>query len=139
MSWLRSMIIPLSIVGSLGLSPVVLAEDLKPSNGEESELISQTEADLEIEKTEEDEKNWRTYIDLYGFLPHHNEGTIKLDGNSSTGKLSLSDILENVSSIATLRAGVEYGRWGLQTGIFHGAVDFNDSGSAYTTLSLIHI
>ena len=76
MSWLRSMIIPLSIVGSLGLSPVVLAEDLKPSNGEESELISQTEADLEIEKTEDDEKNWRTYIDLYGFLPHYNEGTV---------------------------------------------------------------
>lgn len=133
MSWLRSTIIPLSIVGSLGLSPAVLAEDLKPSEGQESDLISQTEADLEIEKAEEDEKNRRIYIDLYGFLPHHNEGTVKVDGNSSTGKLSLNDILENVSSIATLRAGVEYGRWGLQTGIFHGAVDFNDGGSAYIT------
>ena len=48
MAWLRSMIVPLSIVGSLGLSPAVLAEDLKPFDGQESELISQTEADLEI-------------------------------------------------------------------------------------------
>ena len=28
---------------------------------------------------------------------------------------------------------MERGRWGLQTGIFHGAVDFNDSGSKYVT------
>ena len=69
---------------------------------------------------ESDEDAWRVYLD-YGFLPIENEGTVKLDGNSNTGNLSLSDILENVSSIATLRAGFEYGRFGLQTGVFHGA------------------
>ena len=96
-------------------------------------LLAQAEADQADSKGEEDDNDWRLYLDLYGFLPHENEGTLKLDGNTNKGKLSLSDILENVSSIATVRAGVERGRWGLQTGIFHGAVDFNDSGSKYVT------
>jgi len=76
---------------------------------------------------------WRLYLDLYGFLPTENEGTVKLDGNSNTGNLSLNDILENVSSIATLRAALEHGRFGFQTGIFHGAVDFNNDSSSWTT------
>ena len=96
-------------------------------------LLAQAEADEAIPEGEEDDNDWRLYLDLYGFLPHENEGTLKLDGNTNKGNLSLSDILENVSSIATVRAGVERGRWGLQTGIFHGAVDFNDSGSKYVT------
>ena len=99
------------------------------------DLLAQAEADEAVSEGEgeKDDNDWRLYLDLYGFLPHHNEGTLKLDGNTNKGNLSLSDILENVSSIATVRAGVERGRWGLQTGIFHGAVDFNDSGSKYVT------
>ena len=96
-------------------------------------LLAQAESDEADTEEQKDDNNWRVYLDLYGFLPHDNEGTVKVDGNSNTGNLSLNDILENVASIATVRAGVEYGRWGLQTGIFHGAVDFNDSASAYTT------
>ena len=96
-------------------------------------LLAQTEGDETDLEEQQDDNDWRLYLDLYGFLPPENEGTVKLDGNSNTGNLSLSDILENVSSIATFRAGLEYGRFGIQTGIFHGAVDFNDSASAYTT------
>ena len=96
-------------------------------------LLAQAEGDEAASEEEKDDNDWRVYLDLYGFLPHENEGTLKLDGNTNKGNLSLSDILENVSSIATFRAGVERGRWGLQTGIFHGAVDFNDSGSKYVT------
>ncbi len=96
-------------------------------------LLAQAEGDEAASEEERDDDDWRLYLDLYGFLPHENEGTIKLDGNTNKGNLSLSDILENVSSIATFRAGIEHGRWGLQTGIFHGAVDFNESESAYVT------
>ena len=53
MAWLRSMIVPLSIVGSLGLSSAVLAEDLKLAEAEDSELISQAEAEIEINRTDE--------------------------------------------------------------------------------------
>ncbi|WP_392351874.1 hypothetical protein [Parasynechococcus sp.] len=90
------------------------------------ELVAQDTTPEQADSDEQDSEQWRLYLDLYGFLPIENEGTVKLDGNSNTGNLSLSDILENVSSIATLRAGIEYGRFGLQTGVFHGAVDFND-------------
>ena len=65
------------------------------------DLLAQAEGDDAVSEAEEDDNDWRLYLDLYGFLPHENEGTVKLDGNSNTGKLSLSDILENVSSIAT--------------------------------------
>lgn len=96
------------------------------SDRETIELVAQDTTPEQADSDEQDSEQWRLYLDLYGFLPIENEGTVKLDGNSNTGNLSLSDILENVSSIATLRAGIEYGRFGLQTGVFHGAVDFND-------------
>ena len=98
-------------------------------------LLAQAEADEAVSEAEENDNDWRLYLNLYGFLPPENEGTVKLDGNSNTGNLSLRDILENVSSIATLRASLEYGRLGIQTGIFHGAVDFNDKSSSWTTLN----
>ena len=123
----RASLLSLALVLPALLTPAAKAEEqVGPDRADTRIPVLVAQADESETTDESDEDAWRVYLDLYGFLPIENEGTVKLDGNSNTGNLSLSDILENVSSIATLRAGFEYGRFGLQTGVFHGAVDFND-------------
>ena len=123
----RASLLSLALVLPALLTPAAKAEEqVGPDRADTRIPVLVAQADESETTDESDEDGWRVYLDLYGFLPIENEGTVKLDGNSNTGNLSLSDILENVSSIATLRAGFEYGRFGLQTGVFHGAVDFND-------------
>ena len=123
----RASLLSLALVLPALLTPAAKAEEqVGPDRADTRIPVLVAQADENETTDESDEDGWRVYLDLYGFLPIENEGTVKLDGNSNTGNLSLSDILENVSSIATLRAGFEYGRFGLQTGVFHGAVDFND-------------
>ena len=127
MAWLRSMIVPLSIVGSLGLSSAVLAEDLKLAEAEDSELISQAEAEIEIDRSDENGKDWRTYVDLYGFLPWQTQTDLTIDGfKAPTLNQNLGEVLDPATAVFTGRVGVEFGRFGLQLGVNHGASHMSD-------------
>ncbi|MGB1622146.1 MAG: hypothetical protein ACPHAS_05705 [Synechococcus sp.] len=119
--------------------PALLAPSAKALEPAEQPQADPTVPALVAQATEDDATDgqeddaWRVYLDLYGFLPIDAEGTTKLDGNSNTVNWDLGDVFDNVSSVATLRAGVEYGRFGLQTGVNHSGFDASDSASAWTT------
>mgnify|MGYP001216939824 CR=1 FL=1 len=78
------------------------------------DLLAQAEADKAVYEAEEDDNDWRLYLDLYGFLPIDANGSTTLDGNTNNIIWDLGDVLDNVSSVLTLRAGVEFDRWGFQ-------------------------
>ena len=87
------------------------------------DLLAQAEADEAGFAGEDENNDWRLYFDLYGFLPIDANGSTTLDGNTNNINWDLGDVLDNVSSVLTLRAGVEFDRWGLQTGINHSSFD----------------
>ena len=97
------------------------------------DLLAQAEADKAVSEAEEDDNDWRLYLDLYGFLPIDANGSTTLDGNTNNINWDLGDVLDNVSSVLTLRAGVEFDRWGFQAGINHSSFDGTESGSTWGT------
>ena len=73
MSMFRTLVIPFSLMATFGLPSAALAEQSEfEADGSQTVLIAQSAEDGPTEKTEDDEKNWRAYIDLYGFLPLEN-------------------------------------------------------------------
>ena len=97
------------------------------------DLLAQAEADRAVSEAEEDDNDWRLYLDLYGFLPIDANGSTTLDGNTNNINWDLGDVLDNVSNVLTLRAGVEFDRWGFQAGINHSSFDGTESGSTWGT------
>ena len=122
MRMFRSLIIPISMLASFGLSSAALAEQSE-SVAEQSQtvLITQAAEDEPTEKTEDDEKNWRTYIDLYGFLPLETTTEIRVMGNTNSQTQNLEDVLTPITGAFTGRVGVEYGRYGFQAHVNHGS------------------
>jgi len=122
MLMLRSLIIPFSLLASFGLSSAALAEQGESvADGSQAVLIAQAAEDEATEKTEDDEKNWRTYIDLYGFLPLETTTEIRVMGNTNSQTQNLEDVLTPVTGAFTGRVGVEYGRYGFQAHVNHGS------------------
>ena len=97
------------------------------------DVLAQAEADEAGFAGEDEDNDWRLYLDLYGFLPIDANGSTTLDGNTNNINWDLGDVLDNVSSVLTLRAGVEFDRWGLQTGINHSSFDGGASASRWNT------
>lgn len=100
---------------------------------ETQDLLAQAEADEAGSEGEDQDNDWRLYLDLYGFLPIDASGSTTLDGNTNNINWDLGDVIDNVSSVLTLRAGVEFDRWGLQTGINHSSFDGSASASRWNT------
>jgi len=122
MLMLRSLIIPFSLLASLGFSSAALADQKETmADRHQAELIAQAEENEPTEKTEDDEKNWRTYIDLYGFLPLETTTEIRVMGNTNSQTQNLEDVLTPITGAFTGRVGVEYGRYGFQAHVNHGS------------------
>ena len=91
---------------------------------QDKEFISQNTSAEEtdaVQPTEDDEKAWRLYVDLYGFLPITTETETELNGNKLRDTLSLGDVLESATGVFTGRAAVEYERVGFQTAVNYGS------------------
>ena len=109
---MRRVLLPLAfaIPALIGTSTQA-SEDLAWSNTPwaTQDLLAKAEADEAVSE-EKDENNWRLYLDLYGFLPVDAEGATTLDGNTNNINWNLSDVFDNISSVLTMRAGVEFDR-----------------------------
>ena len=123
------------VLPALGSPSAKAAEpsEQRRSSLDSIELVAQNTTPEQDSTDDEGQEPWRLYLDLYGFLPIDAEGTTTLDGNSNTINWDLGDVFDNVSSVATFRAGLEFGRFGLQTGINHSGFDGSASGSAFVT------
>ena len=119
---LRSLIIPISLLASFGLSSAASAEQSDSATDEtQTVLIAQAPENELAEKTEDDEKNWRAYIDLYGFLPLETTTEVRVMGNTNSVTQNLEEVLTPVTGAFTGRFGVEYGRYGFQAHVNHGS------------------
>ena len=108
---LRSLIIPISLLASFGLSSAASAEQGDSATDRtQTVLIAQAPENELAEKTEDDEKNWRAYIDLYGFLPLETTTEVRVMGNTNSVTQNLEEVLTPVTGAFTGRFGVEYGR-----------------------------
>ena len=118
----RSLVIPFSLIATFGLPSAALAElSESAAEGSQTVLVAQAAEDKPAKKTEDDEKNWRTYIDLYGFLPLETTTEIRVMENTNSLSQNLEEVLTPVTGAFTGRVGVEYGRYGFQAHVNHGS------------------
>lgn len=137
---MRGLLLPLAFaIPALIGTGAQASEELAWSNAPwvTQDLLAQAEADRAVSEAQEDDNDWRLYLDLYGFLPIDANGSTTLDGNTNNINWDLGDVLDNVSSVLTLRAGVEFDRWGFQAGINHSSFDGTESGSTWATREMI--
>ena len=122
MSMFRSLVIPFSLIATFGLPSAALAElSESAAEGSQTVLVAQAAEDEPAKKAEADEKNWRTYIDLYGFLPLETTTEIRVMENTNSLSQNLEEVLTPVTGAFTGRVGVEYGRYGFQAHVNHGS------------------
>ena len=122
MSMFRTLVIPFSLMATFGLPSAALAEQSEfEADGSQTVLIAQSAEDEPTEKTEDDEKNWRAYIDLYGFLPLETTTEVRVMGNTNSVTQNLEEVLTPTTGAFTGRIGVEYGRFGFQAHVNHGS------------------
>ena len=82
----------------------------------------------------EEDNNWRLNLDLYGFAPLSADTDVTLNGNSDTLSWDLRDVLDHLTGLMTVRAGLEKGRWGLQTALNYSRFAGDFGGSSWTSL-----
>ena len=95
--------------GSMAMEPLVLSQ----SNDSASESADD-------EEDEEDE--WRFYLDLYAFAPLSTDTTTQLNGGDPiNANSSLADVFATTRAGLTFKASAEYGRFGIYSGVNYGA------------------
>lgn len=118
----------------IGTSAQAAEDPMWPHTTEEiNETLSKSEGDDIDSKEQEDDSDWRLYLDLYGFLPIDTDSSTTLDGNTTNINWDLSDVIDNLSRVLTMRAGIEFDRWGLQTGINSTSFNTRESSSQWVT------
>ena len=96
-------------------------------------IAQQSAVPTETTDSEED-NNWRLNLDLYGFAPLSADTDVTLNGNSDTLSWDLRDVLDHLTGLMTVRAGLEKGRWGLQTALNYSRFAGDFGGSSWTSL-----
>ena len=110
------------------VAPPHTTDDLDPKH-----LIADGSDNADSSEDDEKDDDWRVNLDVYGFLPLSADTTTTLNGNANTLNWDLEDILDHLTGVLTMRAAVERGRWGLQTGIIHASLDGSKDGSKWTS------
>ena len=107
--------------GALGvMEPLVLSQ----SNG----------SDSESQDDQEEEDNWRFYLDLYAFAPLSTDTTTQLNGNNPVdANSSLADVFATTRAGLTFKASAEYGRFGIYSGVNYGAAYQSDNAVSWKT------
>ena len=115
------------IIGLASLvSPAILAAQLL--------VVAQQDAAPTEATDAHDDNHWRLNLDLYGFAPLSADTDVTLDGNSDTLSWDLRDVLDHLTGLMTVRAGLEKGRWGLQTALNYSRFAGDFGSSSWTSL-----
>jgi hypothetical protein len=133
MAILNKLLIQTAVALLTAAGPMAMAEVSPPHTTEDPDqkhLL--VDASKTIEFSEKDD-DWRVNLDVYGFLPLSADTTTTLNGNANTLDWDLEDIFDHLTGVLTMRAAVERGRWGLQTGIIHASLDGSKDGSKWTS------
>ena len=133
MAILNKLLIQTAVALLTAAGPMAMAEVSPPHTTEDPDqkhLL--VDASKTIEFSEKDD-DWRVNLDVYGFLPLSADTTTTLNGNAITLDWDLEDIFDHLTGVLTMRAAVERGRWGLQTGIIHASLDGSKDGSKWTS------
>ena len=80
---------------------------------------------------QEEEDNWRVYLDLYAFLVPTTYSSTTINGNKNDAALPLSDVIDTIDEALTFKAQVEYGRFGFMAGVYHGSLSSSGSKSIF--------
>ena len=94
-------------------------------------VLSQTSEDTEINEQQDEEDNWRVYLDLYAFLVPTTYSTTNINGNFNEAELPLSDVINAIDGALTFKTKIEYGRLGFMAGVYHGSLSTNGSKSIF--------
>jgi hypothetical protein len=133
MAILNKLLIQTAVALLTAAGPMAMAEVSPPHTTEDPDqkhLL--VDASKTIEFSEKDD-DWRVNLDVYGFLPLSADTTTTLNVNANTLDWDLEDIFDHLTGVLTMRAAVERGRWGLQTGIIHASLDGSKDGSKWTS------
>ena len=133
MAILNKLLIQTAVALLTAAGPMAMAEVSPPHTTEDPDQKHfLVDASKTIEFSEKDD-DWRVNLDVYGFLPLSADTTTTLNGNANTLDWDLEDIFDHLTGVLTMRAAVERGRWGLQTGIIHASLDGSKDGSKWTS------
>jgi len=106
--------------------------DSDTKNVMEPLVLSQSnDSDSESEDEQEQEDSWRVYLDLYAFLPPITNSTSTIEGNTTKVDLPLSDVIKSIDEALTLKAQIEYGRFGVLAAINYATLSASTSKSSF--------
>ena len=106
--------------------------DSDTKNVMEPLVLSQSnDSDSGSEDEQEQEESWRVYLDLYAFLPPITNSTSTIEGNTTKVDLPLSDVIKSIDEALTLKAQIEYGRFGVLAAINYATLSASTSKSSF--------
>ena len=106
--------------------------DSDTKNVMEPLVLSQSnDSDSGSEDEQEQEESWRVYLDLYAFLPPITNSTSTIEGNTTKVDLPLSDVIKSIDEALTLKAQIEYGRFGILAAINYATLSASTSKSSF--------
>ena len=94
-------------------------------------LSQASDEDTGSNQEQEEEDNWRVYLDLYAFLVPTTYSSTTINGNKNDAALPLSDVIDTIDEALTFKAQVEYGRFGFMAGVYHGSLSSSGSKSIF--------
>ena len=94
-------------------------------------LSQSSEETTDATQQEDEEDNWRVYLDLYAFLPPTTSSTSTVEGNTTKVDLPLSDVINSLDEALTLKASFEYGRVGVLAAINYATLSTSASKSSF--------
>ena len=113
---------------------IAASVDVDTSEAEEMAplVLSQaSDEDTGSNQEQEEEDNWRVYLDLYAFLVPTTYSSTTINGNKNDAALPLSDVIDTIDEALTFKAQVEYGRFGFMAGVYHGSLSSSGSKSIF--------
>ena len=106
--------------------------DSDTKNVMEPLVLSQSnDSDSGSEDEQEQEESLRVYLDLYAFLPPITNSTSTIEGNTTKVDLPLSDVIKSIDEALTLKAQIEYGRFGVLAAINYATLSASTSKSSF--------